>query len=106
MAAPSAGWAKPAAEKLRRGESASFRPHSRSMLPRIKFGQLCTVEPLAKTPVIGDVVFCRVRNYCYLRLIKAVNPEKGKYLVGDNHGRLNGWINMAHIYGRLAKVED
>lgn len=98
------GWAKPYAEKLVAGETVSFRPRGNSMTPRIKSGQLCTVEPLVADPEVDDVVLCFVRSSYYLHLVKSVDLNRG-FLIGNNHGRLNGWVNRSQVYGRLVKVE-
>lgn len=99
-----AGWAKPYAEKLLAGETVTFRPRGNSMTPKIKSGQLCTVEPLGAAPETGDVVLCLVRSSYYLHLVKAVDAARG-FQIGNNHGGINGWVNRTHIYGRLVKVE-
>jgi hypothetical protein len=39
-------WASRYIEKLRAGETVSFRPHGHSMTGRIESGQLCTVVPI------------------------------------------------------------
>lgn len=99
------GWAKPYAEKLALGQTVSFRPRGQSMKPRIKSGQLCTVAPLEKEdPRVEDVVLCFVRSAYYLHLVKAVDGNRG-FLIGNNHGGINGWINRSQIYGKLVKVE-
>lgn len=98
------GWGKPYAEKLVAGETATFRPRGNSMTPRIKSGQLCTVEPLLEAPSVGDVVLCLVRTSYYLHLVKAADASRG-FLIGNNHGKVNGWVSRSHIYGRLVKVE-
>lgn len=100
-----AGWAKPYAERLLAGETVSFRPRGNSMTPRIKSGQLCTVEPLSVMPEINEVVLCSVHGAYYLHLVKSTSPEKQMCLITNNHGRVNGWIGLSHIYGRLVKVE-
>lgn len=99
------GWATQHIERLQTGEQAVFRPHGNSMTGRIESGQLCTVAPLTKHTElqIGDVVLCKVGGKQYLHLIKDVNGNK--YLIGNNHGRINGWTDRRHIYGRLISVE-
>lgn len=75
------------------------------MSPRIKSGQLCTVEPVdAGTLKVGDIVLCRVRGTEYLHLVKAT--QAGRFQIGNNRGHINGWIGAGSIYGRLVSVED
>jgi len=74
------------------------------MAGRVESGQLCTVEPVDPADVRkGDVVLCRVNGRDYLHLVKAI---KGKqFQIGNNQGRINGWITGRSIWGRLARVE-
>jgi phage repressor protein C with HTH and peptisase S24 domain len=92
------GWAAGYIERLQRGEVVQFRPHGNSMTPRVRDGQLVTVIP-CKNPRRGDVVLCRVGRSELLHLVKAVRGER--VLIGNNHGRLNGWTNRRNIFGRV-----
>ena len=40
-------WATAHIEKLKAGQTVQFRPRGHSMTPKIKSGELCTVEPIA-----------------------------------------------------------
>jgi len=67
------GWATHHIDKLRAGETVSFRPRGSSMRGRIESGQLCTVEPIdAAALTVGDIVLCRVRGNDYLHIVKAI----------------------------------
>ena len=95
-------WATPHVTKLAKGQSVTFRPRGYSMAPLIVSGQEVTVEPVGSHKVqSGDVVLCRVRGQHYLHLVKAVQGDR--YLIGNNRGRLNGWINRRAIFGRWAR---
>jgi hypothetical protein len=62
------GWATCYIEKLRAGESVSFRPQGQSMKGRIESGQLCTVVPLNPDALrVGDIVLCKVGGAEYLQ---------------------------------------
>jgi hypothetical protein len=99
------GWASPYITKLLQGEAVSFRPRGHSMSPKIKSGQLCTVEPVDPAVLqVGDIVLCKVRAAEYLHLIKAI--QDGRFQIGNNRGHINGWIGPKSIFGRLASVED
>jgi hypothetical protein len=75
------------------------------MQPRIKSGQLVTVEPINRNPPqVGEAVLCWVTGAQYVHLVVAVQGER--CLIGNNKGRTNGWTNMARVYGRVTKVED
>lgn len=99
------GWASQYIAALQQGKTISFRPHGSSMLPRIKSGQLCTVEPVtdASAIAIGDVVLCRVGGSQYLHLVTA--REGDRVRISNNHGHHNGWCGPKAVYGRLVKVE-
>ena len=75
------------------------------MAGRISSGQLCTVSPVGPGPiVVGDIVLCKVRGREYLHLVKAVQGKR--YQIGNNRGRINGWVSAASVFGRCVKVED
>lgn len=100
------GWATNYVQKLLKGETVSFRPRGNSMQPRIKSGQLCCVVPVGcvRDLQVGDVVLCRVRGQEYLHLVKAI--QGARFQIGNNRGRINGWIGANGIFGQLVRVED
>jgi hypothetical protein len=98
------GWASGHIEKLRRGETVSFRPRGNSMSGKIESGQLCTVEPVETASLkVGDVVLCKVNGREYLHLIKAIQGPR--FQIGNNRGRLNGWVSAKAIFGKCVRVE-
>ena len=99
------GWATAYLAQLQRGETVQFRPRGHSMKGRIASGQLCTVVPAdAATLDVGDIVLCKVNGRQYLHLIKAI--QGSRFQIGNNRGRINGWIGAAGIFGRCISVED
>ena len=99
------GWAQHYITALQAGETVSFRPRGNSMTPRIKSGQLCTVEPVkAEDLEADDVVLCKVRGAEYLHIVKAI--QDGRYQIGNAKGHVNGWVGPHSIYGRLVSVTD
>ena len=100
------GWASAHIARLKNGEAVSFRPRGHSMSGKIESGQLCTVAPLSNVTQLekGDVVLCKVNGNEYLHLIKAV--QGSRFQIGNNRGRINGWIGINAIFGKLIKVED
>jgi hypothetical protein len=100
------GWAIGYIAKLKTGETVSFRPRGHSMKGKIESGQLCTVEPVKDFEVLkkGDIVLCKVNGIEYLHLIKAVNGAR--FQIGNNRGRINGWVGTNSIFGKLVKIED
>lgn len=98
------GWATHYIARLQGGETVSFRPRGNSMTPKIKSGQLCTVEPVEPaTLAVGDIVLCRVGRAEYLHLVKGI--REGRFLIGNNRGGINGWVAGQAIFGRLVRVE-
>lgn len=75
------------------------------MAGKIDSGQLCTVAPLVPEAEIqvGEVVLCKVNGREYLHLVKAIQGER--FQIGNNRGRINGWIGRKSIFGRCVKVE-
>lgn len=98
------GWATGHIAKLKEGETVSFRPRGNSMSGKIESGQLCTVEPVDGLALnVGDIVLCKVNGQEYLHLIKAIQGER--FQIGNNRGRINGWITANSIYGKCISIE-
>ena len=97
------GWATELIAKLQAGETVHFRPRGHSMKGKIESGQLYTVVPAPDELNVGDVVLCKVNGKQYLHLIKAVQGER--YQIGNNRGRINGWVSRNGIYGKCVRVE-
>jgi len=100
------GWAAPYIEKLKLGETVSFRPRGHSMKGKIESGQLCTVKPIENIETLqkGDIVLCKVNGNEYLHLIKAIQGPR--FQIGNNRGRINGWISANSIFGICSRIED
>ena len=91
-------------EKLRAGETVSFRPRGQSMTGRIESGQLCIVVPVDPATLrVGDIVLCRVGRYDYLHLINAIIGTQ--FQIANNRGFINGWIGADAIFGKCVRVE-
>ena len=100
------GWAASYITQLQEGKPVSFRPRGHSMTGKIESDQLCTVVPISEAGRLekGDIVLCKINGREYLHLIKAV--QGGRYQIGNNRGRINGWVGIRSIFGKLEKVED
>ena len=97
------GWSTPYIEKLKRGESVQFRPRGNSISGKIESGQLCTVVPANVEDLnVGDIVLCKVNGFQYLHLIKAIQGKR--FQIGNNRGRINGWIGQNGIYGKCVGI--
>ena len=100
------GWAAAYIAKLRSGETVRFRPRGHSMRGKIDSGQLCTVEPITDFESLkkADIVLCKVNGSEYLHLIKAI--QGARFQIGNNLGRINGWVGTNAIFGKCVKIED
>src|SRR5579862_2445049 len=95
------GWASQAQEGLSRGESIQVRRRGHSMTGRVNDGELVTLAPCdPETLQVGEVVFVRFRGGWLLHLVKAIQGER--VLIGNNRGKINGWVNRRAVLGRLA----
>jgi hypothetical protein len=98
------GWATEYIARLQRGEIVQFRPRGNSMHGKIDSGQLCTVEPVDPASLeVGDIVLCKVNGRQYLHLVKARQGER--FQIGNNRGRINGWVSQNGIYGKCMRIE-
>jgi hypothetical protein len=92
-------WATAAITKLQAGETVTICPRGNSMTPIIKSGEEVTLVPLGEQlPQKGDVVLVHVAGSDYLHLVKAI--QGNRYQIGNNHGRINGWVGINNIYGK------
>lgn len=98
-------WATYYIQKLKEGDTVQFRPRGNSMQGKISSGQLVTIEPISKKELSkGDIVLCKVNGNQYLHIIKAVQGDR--YQIGNNKGRINGWVTKDSIYGICVRIED
>src|SRR5271156_3383312 len=97
------GWASDYIGRLQNGETVQFRPRGNSMQGKVESGQLCTVEPVdSATLKVGDIVLCKVNGKQYLHIVKAIQGQR--FQIGNNRGRINGWVSAGAIFGRCVKV--
>ncbi len=98
------GWANFAIEALRRGETVTIKPHGHSMRGKVNDGDKVTLTPMDPASLaVGDIVLVRVKGNVYLHLIKAINGDR--FLIGNNLGKINGWVGHHCIYGIATKIE-
>lgn len=73
----------------------------------IRDGDLVTLQPCSAQDIVdGDVVLARVqgRRYSHLVLHLVIAREADKFLIGNNHGRIDGWVTAQNIFGRVINV--
>lgn len=97
-------WVSNAVESLQRGEAVSVRPHGGSMRGRIESGQLITIAPAGiQDLALDDVVFVRWKGNYLLHLAKEL--EADRVLIGNNLGKINGWVASKDVLGKVVAVE-
>lgn len=96
-------WVKEALAALRQGLEVDIRPHGGSMRGRIESSQRVTLAPVDRDQVqVGDAVFVEWKGNYLLHLIKELTETEA--LIGNNVGRINGWIARSAILARVIKV--
>jgi hypothetical protein len=99
------GWVKDALKELAVGRQAQVRPFGGSMRGRIESGQLVTIAPIDPAEAqVDDVVFVEWQGNYLLHLIKEV--KDGQVLIGNNVGKINGWVAANAVKGRVIEVPD
>lgn len=89
---------------LAEGKTVQIRPRGHSMTGKVNDGDLVTLEPSDSANLkVGDIVLVRCKGYDYLHLIKAIDGTR--YQIGNNKGRINGWVSANAIFGIATKVE-
>lgn len=99
------GWVNDAIKELKAGRSIQIRPHGGSMRGRIESGQLVTVAPVdASAVAVDDVVLVAWKGNYLLHLIKEVTADQ--FLIGNNLGKINGWVSRDTVIGKVVEVTD
>src|SRR6476620_783403 len=99
------GWVNDVRKELAAGRRVQVRPFGGSMRGRIESGQLVTLEPVEATEVrADDVVLVRWRGGFLLHLVKEVRG--GQLLIGNNIGKVNGWVASDAVLGKVVAVGD
>ena len=99
------GWVKDALKELREKGVCQIRPHGGSMRGKIESGQLVTIEKINGDRVkLEDIIFVKWKGNYLLHLAKEINEEE--ILIGNNLGKINGWISKKNVIGKVVKIED
>lgn len=95
------GWADNAIKELLDGKTVVIKPTGNSMKGKVDSGSKVTIEPIEPSKISkGDIVLCKVKGNCYLHLVKSI--DKGRFLIGNNKGGVNGWTRT--IYGIATNI--
>jgi hypothetical protein len=99
------GWAIDARRELTARRVVKVRPTGGSMRGRIESGQLVTLAPVDSATVeVGDAVMVAWKGGFLLHLVKDATAEQ--LLIGNNVGKINGWVPRSAVLGKVIKVED
>ncbi|WP_196888580.1 hypothetical protein [Aureivirga sp. CE67] len=99
------GWVKDALKELSKNGSCQIRPQGGSMRGRIESGQLVTIEKIKPEEIkIEDAALVKWKGNYLLHIIKEINENE--VLIGNNLGKINGWIPIRDVIGKVVKVED
>ncbi|MBK8256907.1 MAG: hypothetical protein IPK82_30070 [Polyangiaceae bacterium] len=99
------GWVNDAVKELVAGRTVQVRPFGGSMRGRIESGQLVTLAPASPPDIcVGDVVLVQWKNNYLLHLVLQIQDEQ--LLIGNNLGKVNGWVRAEAVRGKVTAVED
>ena len=71
------------------------------MRGRIESGEVVTIVPVRPEDVaVGDVVLVAWKGTHLLHLVKEATAEG--VLIGNQVGKINGWVKRADVVGRVA----
>lgn len=91
-------------ELLRAGRCVTLRPTGPSMQGRIESGELVTVAPVKPAEVaVDDIVLVEWKRGYLLHLVKEIRD--GEWLIGNNHGKINGWVPFDALCGKVVSVK-
>ena len=99
-------WIRMAQERLSQNQCAQVRPSGHSMTGVINHRDEVLLAPIATDRVeVGDAVLSRVAGQVYLHLVKSVDHAKGRLLIGNNRGKINGWTSFSKVFGVAVMVD-
>lgn len=96
-------WKEKKLSEMKKGESFETSEKGNSMTPLFMSGEkhrLIKIDSLDEIE-IGDVVFCKVKGNYFTHLVKAKDEKKG-CLIGNNHGKINGWTK--NVFALAKKI--
>ncbi|MEO0605041.1 MAG: hypothetical protein AAF211_26660 [Myxococcota bacterium] len=99
------GWVNDARRELAAGRSVTIRPVGGSMRGRIESGQEVTLEPVDPAQIeVDDVVLVAWRGNYLLHLVLEI--DDGRLKIGNNLGKVNGWVERDAVVGRVVENSD
>ena len=98
-------WVKDALKTLKEEEQCDIRPLGGSMKGRIESGQLVTIKRIEGNDVqIDDAIFIKWKGNYLIHLAKDITETE--ILIGNNLGKINGWISKKDVIAKVIKVHQ
>ncbi|HET6248756.1 MAG TPA: hypothetical protein VFE47_13720 [Tepidisphaeraceae bacterium] len=99
------GWVNDAISELKAGRSVQVRPSGGSMRGRIESGQLVTLAPVKPVDVqLDDVVLVAWKSNFLLHIVKEATSDR--LLIGNNIGKINGWVAREAVAGKVIAIGE
>ncbi|MDJ1497478.1 hypothetical protein QNI19_31355 [Cytophagaceae bacterium DM2B3-1] len=96
-------WVKQALEQLKSNGTCTIYPTGNSMRGKIESGQeVCLTNKTLDELKVGDIVFIRWKGNYLLHLILEIKEDQ--ILIGNNLGKVNGWINRRDVLARMDEI--
>lgn len=94
------------AEKLKAGETCYVVGIGNSMTPVLKSHQPVIVEPVTAETELKkkDIVLAKARGHYYLHFIHGIKGNGEEFLIGNNHGHMNGWVSRSCVFGKVVEI--
>jgi len=94
------------AEHLKNGETCKITGIGNSMTPILKSRQPVICTPVTDETEIKkrDIVLCKAKGHYYLHFVHAVKDNGQSFLIGNNHGHMNGWVSRNQVFGKVIEI--
>jgi len=99
-------WIKTALHELAANRPIQVRVIGGSMRPRIDDGEVVTISPVNTSEIeVDDIVLVRIRRNQFL-IHRVVEIDHGRYLIGNNLGKTDGWVTSDAIHGKVVRIGE
>ena len=98
------GWVKDAIKELNEKGICKIQPFGGSMRGKIESGDLVTLQRYNDENLeTDDAVFVKWKGNYLLHLVK--DRTENDVLIGNNLGKINGWISKKDVIGIVIAIE-
>lgn len=94
------------AAHLKAGETCWVMGIGNSMTPILKSKQPVIIKPVTDEMELKkrDIVLSKVHGHYYLHLIHGIKGNGQEFLIGNNHGHMNGWVSRNNVFGKVVEI--